>query len=153
MERGIDPKNILLVEDNPADVFLVRRALKLPRIDCRISVAGDGEEAMRFIDRLDASSKPVLDLLLLDLHLPKCGGADVLNHLRASERCGRTPVVILTSSDSPKDHVNAGCYAPVDYFRKPSSLEEFMELGSIVEDVMGRTEASNQLRTRRANSI
>jgi CheY-like chemotaxis protein len=153
MVRGVDPKNILLVEDNPADVFLVRRALTIPRIDCRITVAGDGEEAIRFIDRLDASSKPVLDLLLLDLHLPKCDGAEVLNHLRATEHCGKTPVVILTSSDSPKDHVNTVCPAPVDYFRKPSSLEEFMELGSIVEAVMGRTEASTPLRTWTANSI
>ncbi len=108
---------------------------------------------MRFIDRLDASSKPVLDLLLLDLHLPKCDGAEVLNHLRASEHCGETPVVILTSSDSPKDQVSATCHAPVDYFRKPSSLEEFMELGSIVEAVMGRAEASHPLRTRSANGI
>ena len=77
-------------------------------------------------------------LLLLDLHLPKRDGNEVLTHLRASERCGRTPVVVLTSSDAAWDRERAEKNAAIHYFRKPSSLEEFLRLGKIVKEVIGR---------------
>jgi CheY-like chemotaxis protein len=92
-----------------------------------------------FINRLDVDSKiPCPDLLLLDLHLPKRNGREVLKHLRASERCGQTPVVVLTSSDSPSDRPEVENNAAVRYFRKPSSLGEFMQLGVIVRAVINR---------------
>jgi CheY-like chemotaxis protein len=95
---------IVLAEDNPADVGLVRAALREHGVDCELHVIGDGEEALPFIDSLDLDSKiPCPDLLLLDLYLPKRDGNEILKYLRASERCARTPVV-LTSSDAPSDH-------------------------------------------------
>ena len=137
---------ILLAEDNPADVALVREALNKQKIDCDLIVIDDGEQAIAFINRIDADRKsPCPALLLLDLHLPRRGGEEILKNLRASERCGQTPVVILSSSDSPKDRENAEKNAALHYFRKPSTLSEFMELGVIVKQVIDRAKPSVSL--------
>jgi CheY-like chemotaxis protein len=133
---------IVLAEDNPADVGLVRRALSEHEILCELRVISDGEEALSFIRGLDLDSTlPCPDLLLLDLYLPKCGGTEVLRHLRASERCGQTRVVVLTSSDAPSDREMAEQNAAVHYFRKPSSTAQFMHLGRIVKDVLSHAES------------
>lgn len=130
------PCQIILAEDNPADVGLVRMALREHGVDCELRVISDGDEALSFINDLDLHSKrPCPDLMLLDLYLPKRDGREVLRHLRASERCAQTPVVIMTSSDSPSDREDAANNA-AHYFRKPSSLGEFMELGTIVRAVI-----------------
>jgi CheY-like chemotaxis protein len=119
----------------------VRAALREHRIECELHVISDGEEALSFIDSLDLDSTiPCPDLLLLDLYLPKRDGNEILSHLRASERCAQTPVVVLTSSDAPSDHENADKNAAIHYFRKPSSLGKFMELGIIIKAVIGRAQ-------------
>ena len=132
------PCRIVLAEDNPADVRLVREALREHEVNCELHVLTDGEEVVSFITGLDLDSEhPCPDLLLLDMHLPKCDGDEVLKHLRASERCARTRVVVLTSSDAPSDHQSAEKNAAIHYFRKPSTLVQFMYLGQIVKDVLG----------------
>jgi CheY-like chemotaxis protein len=131
---------IVLAEDNPADVGLVRAALREHGVDCELHVS-DGEEVLSFINSLDLDSKiPCPDLLLLDLYLPKRDGNEILKYLRASERCAQTPVVILTSSDAPSDHENAEKNAAIHYFRKPSTLGKFLELGIIVKAVIVRAQ-------------
>ncbi|HUB79355.1 MAG TPA: response regulator [Bryobacteraceae bacterium] len=128
---------ILLAEDNPADVALVRVALEDRAVDCELELVSDGQKAMEFLDQLDADSKLACpSLFLLDLHLPKHDGVEVMIRLRASPRCGRTPVVILTSSDSPQDMEDAERHAALHYFRKPCSLDEFLALGDIVKRIM-----------------
>ena len=129
---------IVLAEDNPGDVNLVREALALNEISCDLKVIGDGEEALKFFDGLDVDIKaPCPDLLLLDLHLPKRDGEEVLKHVRSSERCGQTPVVILTSSESARDQQCAEKNAVLHYFRKPSTASQFMRLGTIVKELLG----------------
>jgi len=135
-------KYILLAEDNPADVQLVREALEDRAVACTLHVCSDGEIAVDFIERLDRDS--TLDcpaLLLLDLHLPKRNGEQILQSLRASERCGQTPVVIMTSSDSPRDFERATRHAALHYFRKPSVLEEYLNLGDMVKEIVERQAA------------
>jgi CheY-like chemotaxis protein len=138
MFNPADPsKYILLAEDNSADVELVREALLDRAIAYELHVVEDGERAIDFIDRIDCDS--TLDcprVFLLDLHLPKRNGEEVLRRLRASERCGQTPVVILTSSDSPVDRDTATRNAALHYFRKPSTLEQYMQLGDVVRDII-----------------
>ena len=138
MFNPADPsKYILLAEDNSADVELVREALEDRAIAHELHVVEDGERAIDFIERIDRDSTlQCPKLLLLDLHLPKRDGEEVLRHLRASERCGQTPVVILTSSDSPIDRETAERNAALHYFRKPSTLEQYMRLGDVVKDII-----------------
>lgn len=128
---------IVLAEDNPADIRLVREALREHDVTCDLQVMSDGEQVVSFIRKLDLDPEyPCPDLLLLDLHLPKRDGNEVLELLRASERCGKTCVVIMTSSDSPSDYRSAEKNAAVHYFRKPSSLMQFLSLGRIVKDIL-----------------
>jgi len=131
---------ILLAEDNLADVELVREALEDRAVAYELRVVDDGERAMDFIARIDRDATlHCPKLLLLDLHLPKRDGVEVLRHLRASERCGKTPVVILTSSDSPNDRETATRNAANHYFRKPSTLEQYMQLGDVVKSIIAVT--------------
>src|ERR1700689_662332 len=90
---------ILLAEDNPADVLLVREALEDRAVNCELHVISDGEQVVRFIEQIDSDrALHCPRLVLLDLHLPKRDGGEILKALRSSERCGQTPVVILTAS-------------------------------------------------------
>lgn len=146
-EHTTKPK-ILLAEDNAADVFLVKEALKESQIDCNLCVIGDGEAVLDFIDRIDASTHvEPLDLVLLDFHLPKRDGAEILKHLRSSERSGQTPVVMFASSDSPTDQQaeQAEKDAPLYYFHKPSSLSDFMKLGGIVRNILDKHKPTGRI--------
>jgi CheY-like chemotaxis protein len=129
---------ILLAEDNSADIELVREALGDRAIAYQLHVVEDGERAMNFIESIDRDSTlNCPKLFLLDLHLPKRDGEEVLRYLRASERCAQTPVVILTSSDSPNDRETATRNAALHYFRKPSTLEQYLQLGDVVKNIIG----------------
>ena len=131
------PFHILLAEDSAADVGIVRIALRDQGLDHVLHVARDGEEAINFIEKADNDGKvPGPDLLLLDMHLPKYNGEQVLQCLRSTERYAQIPVVVMTSSDAPADHERAQKHAALFYFRKPSRLEEFIQLGVIVRDIL-----------------
>ena len=130
---------ILLVEDNFADVVLIREAFKGLNRAHSLLVVEDGEKAIDLIERIDQQeSIPCPSLLLLDLNLPRRTGTEVLRRLRQSPRCGHIPVVILTSSDAPKDREYANRLAADSYFRKPSDLNEFMKIREIVERLLGQ---------------
>ena len=136
------PFQIVIAEDNPADVMLVRRALDEHAVNYDLRVLSDGEDVLSFVNGLDADTKlPCPDLLLLDLYLPKRDGNEVLTHLRASQRCGQIPVVVLTSSDATWDREKAAKNYATHYFQKPSSLDKFMLLGRIVKEVIGRAQS------------
>ena len=128
---------ILLVEDTEPDVFLVREALRQAGLKFQLRVFDDGEKAVDFIDTLDRDKREVCpNLVLLDLNLPKKTGEQVLERMRRSPRCGTLPVIIVTSSDSPKDKAHTARLGATQYFRKPSRLDEFMKLGPLVRDLL-----------------
>ena len=122
---------LLLVEDNPADVFLVREALREEDLDCELRVVDDGEQAIQFLERVDAGGEMPPDLLLLDLNVPRIGGEQVLQRLRECQHCATIAVVVITSSDSPRDRQKATELGAAEYFRKPTKLDEFMALGKL----------------------
>jgi CheY-like chemotaxis protein len=131
------PYHILLAEDSAADVGIVRLALRDQNLDHVLHVARDGEEAITFIEKADNDSKePGPDLLLLDMHLPKYDGEAILKRLRSNQRYAQIPVVVMTSSDAPQAHDRAQKHAAMFYFRKTSRLEEFIQLGAIVRDIL-----------------
>ena len=125
--------NVLLVEDNPADVNLVEEALEEAQLDCRLHVIQDGMRAIEFLDRIDAElDQAPPDLVLLDLNLPKVGGEEVLKRMRMSPKCEGVKVMIISSSDAPGDRERMMRLGATDYFRKPSGLAQFMLLGNKV---------------------
>jgi two-component system, chemotaxis family, response regulator Rcp1 len=127
----VAPLTLLLVEDNPADVFLVKEAMREEGLDCEFHVVEDGEKAIAFIDRMDAGADAPPDLLLLDLNVPRRTGDEVLGRIRKSEKCANVAIVVITSSDSPHDRQRAKDLGADEYFRKPANLEQFMELGKM----------------------
>ena len=113
------PYQILLAEDSAADVGIVRIALRDQGLDHVLHVARDGEEAISFISKADNDRKaPGPDLLLLDMHLPKYNGEEILKCLRSTERYAQIPVVVMTSSDAPADHDRAQKHAALFYFQE-----------------------------------
>jgi CheY-like chemotaxis protein len=123
---------ILLVEDNPRDEELTRRALKKSNIFNPLVVARDGVEALDYLfARGEYAARPLTALprlILLDLKLPKLDGLEVLRALRADERTKLLPVVILTSSVEERDLVRGYSLGVNSYVRKPVDFLEFSEV-------------------------
>jgi CheY-like chemotaxis protein len=125
--------NILLAEDNPADVFLIRESLKEHGVEFALEVAENGEQAMQRLNELrDGSGGVPPDLIVLDLNLPQVDGMELLRHLRNIPRLAGLPVVIFTSSDSTQDRQNAAMLGAM-YICKPVNLDEFMKIGQELE--------------------
>ena len=145
----ISPITILLAEDNPGDVFLVRRALEKHGLEVQMIVVEDGQAALRYfegVDANDAVSAP--GLALLDLNLPRATGSRILTRIRESRRCSGIPIIIITSSDSPLDREAATQLGATGYFQKPGSLAGFMQLGQVVRDALdGNALGASGLRT------
>ena len=126
-----------MIEDNPADANLVEEALVEAELDCDLSIVRDGAQAIEFFERLDSgSSEKVPHLVLLDLNLPKVPGEAVLARVRLSPKYGTAKVFIISSSDAPIDRERVMRLGASDYFRKPSNLEQFMELGPRVRAML-----------------
>jgi len=127
----MNDKIILLVEDNPDDEALTRRALKKNQILNEVVVARDGAEALewlfgtgRFAGR-DLAVMPTV--ILLDLKLPKVDGLEVLQRIRADDRTKVLPVVILTSSKEEQDLAQSYSLGANSYMRKPVDFSQFSE--------------------------
>jgi two-component system, chemotaxis family, response regulator Rcp1 len=128
---------LLLVEDNGADVFLVEQAIDFHQVPVRLMVAEDGEAACDYFEKADTDGTiPCPAILLLDLNLPKKSGTEVLELVRKSHRCSSIPIIVLTSSDSPEDRARAARLGADRYFRKPTSYREFLEIGTMLNDVL-----------------
>jgi len=132
---------ILLAEDNPADAEMVRVALREHEIACTLHLVEDGGSALELLNRLDRDANaPRLDLVILDMHLPKHDGEEILKGLRSTKRYAQTPVIVMSGVSSRIiEEETATKYAALVYFTKPASVTEYMRLGSIVRDVLRQT--------------
>ncbi len=123
------PFQILLVEDNPDDVLLIKRALATTPRQYSIAVAGDGVQAAAYVSRRgEYANAPVPDLVLLDLKLPKKDGRQVLAEIRAHKDLHDVPVVVLTSSETEDDSFKSYAGHANSYIKKSIDLEEFTRM-------------------------
>jgi two-component system response regulator len=126
----MNTKTILLIEDNPSDIDLTKRALEKGRILNNLVVVSDGQEALDYLygtgdyEGRDTSDSPTLTLL--DLKLPKVSGLDVLRRIRSELTTRRMPVVILTSSREEQDMAAGYDLGVNSYIRKPVDFEHFV---------------------------
>lgn len=130
--------SILLVEDNPGDIFLIRQALLEHQIDAELFIAQDGDEFTALLEKL-GDSVPRPDVLLLDLNLPRIEGPDLFRRVRGHTLCSDAPLIVVTSSDSAKDRAWTSEFGVSHYFRKPSDFAEFMQLGALIREVTGKS--------------
>jgi two-component system response regulator len=124
----MNAKSILLIEDNPSDVELTKRAFQRSHIVNELVVVGDGQEALDYIWATGAYANRdggLPTLTLLDLKLPKVSGLDVLRRIRGDSRTRRMPVVILTSSNEEQDLATSYDLGVNSYICKPVDFKQF----------------------------
>ena len=130
-----EPIDILLIEDNEADVFLMQEILKETGRASNLHVTMDGKEAMDFLLRKGRFADAVRpDLILLDLNLPKKDGREVLAEIKSNDDLKIIPTVVLTTSESQEDvercyNLHANCYVT-----KPVGLDQFFEVVKSIQE-------------------
>jgi len=113
-------------------VYLIEEALREHQVNFNITLAEDGEAAIKMLSRGQISP----DIVLLDLNMPKRSGGEVLDRLRKDSN-RNVPVIILTSSDSPSDREEALRLGATCYIRKPTGLDEFLKIGATIKELVG----------------
>jgi CheY-like chemotaxis protein len=125
---------ILLVEDNEADVYMLRRALQNAGLRFDLTVIDNGADALRFVRTLSANQRP--DIAVLDLNLPRNGGIEVLAALRATRQLVQIPVAVVTSSQSPEERTRAEALRVSKFILKPAELDGMLQIGSEIKDIL-----------------
>ena len=127
--------DILLVEDNAADVRLTQEALREGKVKNHLSVARDGDDALRFLRRQPPYERaPTPDLILLDLNLPKLDGREVLRQIKDDRALRVIPVVVLTTSSAEADIVRSYQLHANCYITKPVDLEQFISVVRSIDE-------------------
>jgi two-component system, chemotaxis family, response regulator Rcp1 len=131
--------HILVVEDNPSDVDLLRRALRKEGIHCELTVIDDGGEALELVRQQGkyAHVAPP-DLVLLDLNLPKNDGSDILEAMRANPAFADLTVAVLTSSSRPRERARLERFDISEFVTKPADLDEYLKIGGIVRGLLNQ---------------
>jgi len=128
LNTNVNPFDILLVEDEPADANLVRAALKAGKVFCNLHIVADGVEAMAFLKREgEYQDAPKPDLILLDLNMPRMNGREFLATAKADDVLDSIPVVVLTTSDVERDVVTSYKLGAAGYITKPVDMEQFID--------------------------
>jgi CheY-like chemotaxis protein len=127
--------DVLLVEDDPGDIRLIREAFEENKVANRLSVVFDGVEALQFLRREgDFAGAPSPDLILLDLNLPRKDGREVLAEIKADQTLRRIPVVVLTTSKAEEDIVRSYDLHANAYVTKPVDYETFISVVHQIDD-------------------
>jgi len=126
---------ILLVDDNPTDVLLAREAFARGKVANRLHFAEDGEKALAFLRREGGfANAPGVDIVLLDLNMPRKGGREVLAELKADPQLSEIPVVIVTGSPFEGEVLKAYNLDVDCYITKPIDLAQFMKVVRSIPD-------------------
>ncbi|MBP9691966.1 MAG: response regulator [Alphaproteobacteria bacterium] len=127
--------NILLAEDNPADVRLTQEAFKDGKISNNLYVVKDGIEAMAFLRKEDKYEKmPYPDLFLLDLNMPRMDGREVLKEVKSDPKLKQIPIIILTTSEAESDVIKSYELHANCYITKPVDFEKFITVVKQIEE-------------------
>lgn len=129
--------HILVVEDNPGDVELLKLALEHAGLDCDLTVLEDGGQALEFVRGQEPSAdKLELDLAVIDLNLPKNDGLEILEAMRINPKFAKLPVAVFSSSSLPRERAKMEALQVRHHVIKPSDLEEFLEIGNVLKGIL-----------------
>jgi CheY-like chemotaxis protein len=135
MMENLAVVDVLLVEDDPGDVVLIKEAFEYNKVHNALHVVSDGEEALEFLyrrGRYEAAPRP--DLVLLDLNLPRKDGREVLEEVKADRDLRTIPVVVLTTSEAEEDIVRSYDLHANAYVTKPVDFDRFIEVVRLIDD-------------------
>lgn len=125
---------VLIVDDEPADVRLLQMALRQGGYDCSVVTAGNGAEALAWLRQNAQARRPAPDLILLDLNMPQMNGKELLHHLKQDNALKLTPVVVVSTSDAERDVVSAYELGASGYLSKPVDIDELFAAVRRIED-------------------
>jgi CheY-like chemotaxis protein len=134
-EHAPQPIEVLLVEDDPGDVLLIREAFAFNKVHNNLHVVSDGEQAIGYLRRegeYAGARRP--DLVLLDLNLPRKDGREVLAEVKADEELRTIPVVVLTTSEAEEDVLKSYQLHANAYVTKPVDFERFVSIVRQIDD-------------------
>ena len=130
------PIQILVIEDNPADVYLIQTALRDARILNEVYTVGDGEDALDFLHRRGKfADAPTPDIVFLDLSLPKVDGHNVLSEMKSDTRLRRIPVIVVSGSSAQSDVSRAYDGQVAGYLVKPTHHDEYFNAIRAVKEM------------------
>jgi CheY-like chemotaxis protein len=127
--------SVLLVEDDPGDVLLIKEALAEQKVGNRLSVVSDGVEAMQYVrgeGEYEDCERP--GLILLDLNLPRKSGAEVLEEIKSDPKLSTIPVIVLTTSEAEEDVIRSYRTHANAYITKPVDFERFRQIVQQIDD-------------------
>ncbi len=128
------PMRVLVVEDNPADVELLRMAMGTAGFRYEMTQISDGAEALRQVRQLAGGTSLLPDVIVMDLNLPKYDGLQILEEVRSHARLAEIPVTILTSSSARRERSPVQTFSRVRYMIKPLDLDEYLGIGARIRD-------------------
>ena len=131
METALAP--ILLVEDNPNDIEITRRALEKGQVKNQLTIARDGQEALDILFG-GGGQTPLPGLILLDLNLPKVDGREVLSRIKTDPELKRIPVIVLTTSTREEDIVRSYDLGVNTFISKPVRFEDFIKVVTAIQE-------------------
>lgn len=127
-KNAISERPILLVDDNPDDIMIAKRAFSKCEIRNKVYVTEDGEEAIQFLRKQgEYKDVPTTGLVLLDLNMPKVNGFEVLETIKSDKDFKKIPIIVLTSSSRPEDIDRAYKLGANSFIVKPAAFEDFVE--------------------------
>ncbi|MDP4173521.1 MAG: response regulator [Bacteroidota bacterium] len=128
--------SVLLVEDNPGDILIVKETLLENNDKIRLNVITNGEDALNFLFGIAnaAEKDSIPDLMILDLNLPKRSGKEILESISPNPTLKKIPVIILTSADIDDDIFTNGRYNIKYYLLKPLELDEYLNVIGFIKD-------------------
>ena len=130
------PYKLILIEDNEGDIGLLHEALEEAGLSYELIAFADGADAISYIQSASTEIALAADLVLVDLNLPKVEGLDVVAALRRTPGWQRTPVVVLTSSVSPRDRERVEEYGVAQHIIKPADLDDYLRIGSTIREIL-----------------
>jgi CheY-like chemotaxis protein len=135
MMENLAVVDVLLVEDDPGDIVLIKEAFEYNKVHNSLHVVSDGVEALDFLYRRDGhEGAPRPDLVLLDLNLPRKDGREVLEEVKADRDLRTIPIVVLTTSEAEEDIVRSYDLHANAYVTKPVDFDRFIEVVRLIDD-------------------
>ena len=129
------PIEVLLVEDDPGDILLIREAFEYNKVHNNLNVVNDGEQALAYLrNEGEYAGRLRPDLVLLDLNLPRKDGREVLAEAKSDERLRAIPIVVLTTSDAEEDVLKSYQLHANAYVSKPVDIERFVAIVRQIDD-------------------
>ena len=129
---------VVVIEDNPGDVLLIREALTAAALDCDVEVLKDGAEATDYAERWTAGPGRLPALFVLDVNLPKETGWEVILRLKEHPQLRAVPVLMMSSSLQRADRERALRLGADVFFSKPLTYDQFLQVGPLIKDLIVR---------------